>query len=429
MKRVSPFIEEILQQKNLLWSASSFCLMAVSGLSLNVVIAHYYGSEALGEFNLLLSIYIVLSQFSNFGLYYSQLHFSASPVLTNNQKLGLLKGGMFLTAGFTISIILLAILVDRAIGLWFQSPTIKGFYWMLLTLVPFALNKLVLAHYNAIGSIVHFSIFQMIRYLIISIGVWILAFKEFDSKYLMLVFFTAESLLCCILMLMVGPLIFVQAIGWNAFQTHYHFSKKVFLSGFFQDVTSKLDILILGVFVLASDIGRYSIPAFLAEGLVQICMAFLIIITPELTRLTSELETQQLRMMLQSNIRLVRKILVIVVVLVVIAIPILIQMFALPFDVFETVGIFLLIGLSVIYFSPYYILQIAFNQFGYPKQYTKLLAFYALGNAALNFILILFLGIWGSAIATALNNLLFKYYFQYMVEKTFTPSQRAIVTF
>jgi O-antigen/teichoic acid export membrane protein len=366
----------------------------------------------------------VLSQLGNFGLYYSQLHYSASSSFTVQEKNGMLKSGMVLTLLITFIFVAAGWLIKTEVLYFFNEGISAGYSWMLLSLFAFAINKMFLAHMNAMGRIQVFSILQILRYLSIVIFLILFIVFDFPGSQLMSIFFVSETLLLLIISFRFGAQIWREG-EWSASfaKLQFSFGRRVFLSGFFQDITSKLDIIILGLLMTSADVGRYTIPAFLAEGLVQICMAILIVVTPQISKLDGEKQYTELRQYLLDHFRLIRKILALVILGVMVFIPCSIALFDLPFNVVESLGIFLTIGISVMFFAPYYIAQITFNQFGHPKEYSQLLTFYAIGNATLNFALIMLMGIWGSAIATALNNIAFKYYFQYLARKTFSKEQ------
>jgi O-antigen/teichoic acid export membrane protein len=54
---------------DLLWNFSSFALIAVLGVLVNVVIAKTYGNEGLGVFNQVYAIYLMLSQLAVGGVH------------------------------------------------------------------------------------------------------------------------------------------------------------------------------------------------------------------------------------------------------------------------------------------------------------------------------------------------------------------------
>ena len=73
-------LKKILAHKlnrDISWTIGSFFILAVSGIVINLVIATFEDSSALGVFNQSYAIYIIISQMASFGIHYSVLRYSA----------------------------------------------------------------------------------------------------------------------------------------------------------------------------------------------------------------------------------------------------------------------------------------------------------------------------------------------------------------
>jgi O-antigen/teichoic acid export membrane protein len=134
---------------DIIWSGGGTAVMGVCGISINMIIAVKYGAENLGIFNQVLSIYVITSIISVWGMQDSVVIFSAEK--SNRHEL---KGSLLLSplvSVFTISLLI-------TISLTYFSPLLSGIFDspnieyalrnILLGLPFFSINKIYMAFLN-----------------------------------------------------------------------------------------------------------------------------------------------------------------------------------------------------------------------------------------------------------------------------------------
>ena len=151
-----------------MWNYSAFAIMALTGVILNFFIAWKMGLEALGIFNQIYAIYVVLGQLAAFGVHDSvQKHIAEY----ENDKFktdlvgqtafwiafgtGSLIGGLLFTLSGVVEIITNSVQVGRGVAI--VAPAI----------CLFSVNKILMGILNGARRMKAFAIVQSIRVVVI----------------------------------------------------------------------------------------------------------------------------------------------------------------------------------------------------------------------------------------------------------------------
>lgn len=417
------FNKELLKSKlsqDLCWNYASFALLAISGVVINLIIAFFYGAASLGRFNLIYTIYILLSQFSVGGIHYSVLVHLARPGLNIEgiQKIfgSALLPAIMLSLFFSLLLYLLSdVLAAKiggdaiAIGLRIVSPA----------LLFFSINKILLAAFNGLQYMKIYAIGQGLRYILMLIFISFISIKGFDETYLLFNFLFAEVSVFLFLVIYAFIILNKKIIVTKEWLLkHIEFGFKGFLVGIFSEINTRVDILILGHFVSNKSLGIYSFAAMLAEGISQILIVLRTNLNPFLVKKLAENSLNNLCLLISNTRKIIYPALGIIAICALLIYPILIETL-LPHKGFLEgwfILAILLVGIvSAAGFVPF---DTILANAGYPEQQTLQTGFVVMTNIIMNFLLVPLFGTIGSAIATMIASYLLSIvYLNYLTKR------------
>ena len=392
---------------NVTASLVGFMLVGVSGLVMILAIAKFYPPEILGTFNLVYSIYLLLSQLVGAGIHFSVLRYIAEIGATQPEREAvILQAGIVATVANSLVWISLFLLVrplllplfnarDLGAGLWYVTPAL--FFC--------GLNKVFLNLMNGKEEFVASALMNSIRALLLIALIVGCVVGGVEGAALPVVISVAEGLLFVILAIYLRKVLFASVqesiMEWS--RKHLWFGYRSVVGSIFIDVNTRVDVLVLGLFSSAAVVGVYSYVAMLAEGFSQLAIVFRTLINPKLTHARFHQNSAALQAVAVKGRNFGYLILVpLGMSLVVLYIP-MVNLFGLspefeaafvPFAVLMT-G--LLVGIG---YAP---LLMIFNQVGMPLEQSKLYIFIFISNLLFNLSLVPFFGMQGSALGTALS--------------------------
>lgn len=278
------------------WNLLGFATIAVAGLLLNIAVAGFYDARTLGNFNIILSVYIVGGQLATFGIQYSTLYHVS--VLTEELE----------EAASAIQAALLAVMIFSGLVcavVWLGNAAFIGnpalanaMVYALPGLFLFPLNKTMMAALNGRRRMGLFALFNAGRVALIVVAVAIAGISGVAGEALPSCLSVAE----CILF--VGLL----AANRASFRTvakarrlrswlrkHVQFGSRGMLGGLIAELNSRIDVLVLGLFASSSTVGIYSVGAIFAEGLLQLLVVLRVNLDPILAKLIAEKRPADLR--------------------------------------------------------------------------------------------------------------------------------------
>jgi O-antigen/teichoic acid export membrane protein len=289
------------------YSLGSFAVLALSGLVINLVITWLRDAAALGVFNQSYAVYILISQIATFGLHYSVLRYSAvhdsdanerGQVLLNAAACALLGG--FATAGLTI-------MCEPLFARAFDSPaTAAAIRNAAVGLCLFPLNKVLLAHLNALRHMRAYSLLQAGRYTTIMVLVAVLCTTALPIETATFAFFAAEvvTAIAAVLYLRAQGELSRLAFSRSWTRTHLRFGGKALVAGTFAEFNSRVDVLVIGFFMADRAVGIYSFAAMLADGLYHVLAMVRLNFNPLLVRVLRDRDWEQARNLLRRTRRL-----------------------------------------------------------------------------------------------------------------------------
>ncbi|HLG20644.1 MAG TPA: oligosaccharide flippase family protein [Bdellovibrionota bacterium] len=266
------FLKHKLSQ-DIVWSMGSLGVLAVCGIIINVLIAGLRDATVLGVFNQAYAIYITASQIAVFGLHYSVMRHTALHSGDRTELDRLLINAAFFALLLGICMALTMFSIAPLIGETLESPaTTKALAKAAVGLVLFPLNKVLLAFLNGLRHMKAFAILQSLRYIILTLWIGVIAASNYPFERAMFGF------LICELFMFIGVIVYLMTQGlvpslefdskWT--KLHFSFGAKSLLAGMFVELNSRIDVIMIGLFLPDRSVGIYSFAAMMGDGMYQV---------------------------------------------------------------------------------------------------------------------------------------------------------------
>ncbi|MCW5632677.1 MAG: oligosaccharide flippase family protein [Rubrivivax sp.] len=255
------------------WTLGSFVLLALSGMVINLVVAGARDAAALGVFNQTYAVYIIASQLATLGLHYSVLRHAALHEADEDAR-----GRMFGTAVACALALgaggagLLALSAGRLGALFDSATTGRAIAWASSGLLLFSLNKVLLAYLNGLRRMKAFSVLQGLRYLLVMAVVCTVAAGPWPIEVAPVAFLVAEiaTALACAAYIARRGVVRHLRFDRDWLRTHVRFGAKGLAAGMFAEFNSRIDVLLIGVFLPDREVGIYSFAAMMVDGVYHV---------------------------------------------------------------------------------------------------------------------------------------------------------------
>ncbi|MBX3162387.1 MAG: lipopolysaccharide biosynthesis protein [Deltaproteobacteria bacterium] len=272
------------------WNLVPVLLLGLVGLGLNFVIGAWWDASALGNFNLVTIAVFAFAVLGAGGLQYAVLRALASETAREGTDrtraaaivAGALVPGVALAATVTAAFLLLR----GPIGRW-QSPAVaEGMLWAAPGLFCFAVNKILLGVVNGLRRMRAFAVYTSVRYLLIAVGLGVARGADLDGDQLPVIWtFTEGGLLLVLAIELLSTVELRRAAGWGAWaRRHVAFGVRGVAAMLAVEVSSKLDVWVLGLAVSSGQVGVYSLAAAINDGALQLAVALQNNVNPLLAR-------------------------------------------------------------------------------------------------------------------------------------------------
>jgi len=388
-----------------MWNYSAYAIMALTGIILNFYVAWKMGFEALGIFNQIYAIYVVLGQLAAFGVHDSaQKHIAeyAGDKYTSDLVgqtafwialgTGSLIGGLLFAFSDVIEVVTNSVQVGRGVSI--VAPAI----------CLFAVNKILMGILNGARRMKAFAIVQSIRIVIIlSVCFGIASFGQ--AAYLLaLGFLIAEIVITPVLVILTHawswPFRIKEAKRWAT--THIKFGIKALSGGFLAESYIRIDILMLAIFVSDVKVGIYSFAALFVEGLFQLPVVIRTISNPVLVKLLIDKDPANVVKFVRKVSPISVAVYIPIAAIVLICFPLLSNFY--PFELVSAAhGLLFILLIGLLLYSAFIPFEFLLLQSGMPGRQSLLFTINVFVNILFNVLLIPLFGIWGAALATAVS--------------------------
>jgi len=391
--------------RDVLWNVASLVVLGVSGIALYIIIGKYRGAAALGVFNQVYAIYIVLSQLAVGGVHASVLkHVSHNQ--GNAEKCSHITSTALLLALLLSGLVCLAAYFGKAwAGRFLDSPGVAaGMTYAIPGLLFFSLNKILLNVLNGARNMRAFAVFNALRFILILITLIVIIAAGMSADCLPLGFTVAEVFLFVGLMVYVNAHLFVLRVpaalrDWLA--EHLSFGYRGMLNGLVSDLNSRVDVLMLGYFCADEHVGVYTMAATVAEGFFLLPVALQRNLNPIIGKYFAEGDIAKIQDVARRMRRITHAGMAMLGLAAALAFPLLIGLFFPDRSFSGSWPVFCILAVGIVIYSGYALMDGILSQGGRPGAHTLLMFCTVTGNAVLNAALIPSLGIIGAATATA----------------------------
>ncbi|MGV3636579.1 MAG: lipopolysaccharide biosynthesis protein [Flavobacteriales bacterium] len=390
---------------DLLWSAGAFALGALFGVLVNVVIVRGHDAAALGVFNLVYAIYILLSQLAVGGVHLAVQAFVPREIAAGRNAHDQVTASMLLSTATSVLVIGIAWVFRDLPGRWFNSSDVAiAFPAVLPGLLFFSWNKVLLSFHNGARRMRLFALMQLLRFVFLFGVVAWLVYTEAPVAQLPVALFWAEAALFAV----VFP---ITMRHWNPFhreglgsalRENWRFGNRALAGNFLLDVNTRVDVFLLGFFTNETAIGLYSFAATIAEGVLQLPVLFRNNINPILSRAWHRGGAPLLSKVLHRNRRAFFRLLAPVVLVTIPLFPLGLWILGMDQEPMTVWALYAILALGIAATSGYQVFQMLFSQVGHPGTQTLFIGGFFLGNVVLNLVFIPLFGVHGSALGTAL---------------------------
>lgn len=382
----------------------SLFILAVSGISINVLIASNYGSGAVGVFNQIFALYIISSQLAVGGVHFSVLKYTAQHDNRSGVILPILHSGLLVVFALSGFVALALLLGKNIIGEVLDSPPVlNGIYFIAPSLIFFSLNKLLLSCLNGLRMMRAFATVSGLRYILIISFVCYVSVSGMSSELLPASFLFSEIILFPIQIFILRKKLLSIRFKVEKYwiKKHSIFGFKAFLSGVFIELNSRVDVLMLGIFSSDSVVGLYSFAAMLAEGFYQLLIVVRNNINPVMGKLILANRIEEFKRIVVKTRSIVYPVMFLIGSLT-IALYLPMLNFLPNGDEFsDSLPVLTILLLGLVLISGFVPFDAILTQSGFPATQTFINAFGLIINILLNIFLIPLYGPIGAALATS----------------------------
>ncbi len=404
--------------EGLLWNYGSVVILSVSGFLINFLIVSFYDAAALGVFSRAQAWYGVLSQITVWGVHMSVMRLipeykdncEEQEQIISSALIGILLFSVFCVG--IIELLLPVIVIDNRNLLTSMQVLMPG-------LVFFSLNKILLNYLNGLSELKPYAFFQSLRYILIVLAVYGMGIFRCDYKWLTVSFTGAEIvvfLMTAVYLMYRG--LFIKKPGVKYLKQHARFGTYILMSNLVNELNTKVDIICLG-FIIGDDylIGIYSFAVLFAEGFYQLYFVVRRSVNPKITEYyVSGRLKEGVEGINEGMKRALR-------VLSPLAFAALLVGYYIMCCILDQkdylVGMWYLavISAAIIVSGRKIIFGNIFAQTGFPTCESLVNVVTVVSNFVLNIVLILGLGLFGAAVATAVSYLIYGYTLRYYTKK------------
>ncbi|MBK8338668.1 MAG: polysaccharide biosynthesis C-terminal domain-containing protein [Flavobacteriales bacterium] len=391
---------------DLVWSAGAFALSALLGVLVNLIIIRWYDAAALGAFNLVYAAFILLSQLAVGGVHLAVQAFVPRELAAGRSADAQVSASMVLSTFSSLLVIGLSWLGRDLPGKWFDSDTVTAAFPLVIPgLLFFSWNKVLLSFHNGARRMRLFALFQLLRFVLLFLGVLVLALRGASPDRLPVVLFWAEAALAFVLI----PISLRYWKPWPgtglrlSLHENFRFGNRALAGNLLLDVNTRVDVFLLGIFLSDATVGLFSFAATVAEGVLQLPVLFRNNINPVLTAAWQRGGSLLLNKVVRRNRRAFFRILAPLVLVTIPLFPIAMWVLGMKEEPMTVWAVYAILCTGIALTAGYQPFLMLFSQLGRPGTQTLFIAGYFLSNVVLNLALIPLFGVHGAALATALS--------------------------
>ena len=402
----------------------SLVILGVSGFGMNILIVATRGEAVLGVFSQVYAFYLIISQIVVFGLHHSVLRLVSYGHEDREKCSAITITAMILITAISIPTTIISIWLIKPMSFLLKSPdVVVGLMLTLPSLIFFSLNKVLINTLNGLDEIEAFSIFRSIRYILLPLIIALMASIGVESRYfagsLSISEFTLSIALFIYIFRKVLPLSWPENFR-EITREHLKFGSRGFLSGLLIGINTKVDVLMIGVFLSDVHVGVYSFAATLAEGLYEITVVAQLSLNSEIGKAFSREDKPAIESLSKKFRKFFSPIMMAIGFVSILVFPLVVLFFADSSFLTESWIIFSVIILGIVIDAGYGAMRGTILLGNRPGLYTFYNLVLLLGDALLNLVMIPLLGIVGAGLVTMSTYILSMLYLRWINHKAFS---------
>ena len=413
-------LDESKIKNDLIWNYVSLAFLGLSGIGINIFIGIKYEPFILGSFNQVMVTYLITGILGSFGINFSVLRSLAQNKKNRGKVQSIIKGALIPTFFLSILISFIYFKLTNFISILFSSENVRiGMVVVSPAIFFFSFNKIILLGIiNGMERMRSFSIYQSLRYSMLFLSLLLCIRRNVSGPYLPIIFLITEFILFIILILDTSL-----NYKWWESKDWIYWTKKHILFGFkslfgsiFTEMNTRIDIMMLGIFLNDDIVGIYSFSAMFAEGFLQLLVVLQNNCNPILANLIKQ-NKKELNKFIFKVRGATYRYTTLIGLLSIAFYPVLISLITNKTEYIKSYFPFAIIILGIISASGYLPFQNILIMLGKPSYQTLIVVCVATINILLNAFLIPLLGIKGASMGTALSYISYIIMIRYFSKK------------
>lgn len=251
------------------WAVSSSIMVIVVGMVLNIIVGNSFRAQGLGLYSMTLTVLLITSIIASFGIHSAITKYTAQYKGDTDKTNQLVSTGFVLMFSSGICFTIIVFVLSPLFASIFKMPELKECIRVVaLTFTFFIVNKGLLGFLNGLREMKKYAIIESLRYIFILI-LTVISFLLFHSlRGVIFAFPLAESLLFFILLIICRKHF---KFNFTRFRENtvklVKFGTPMLFSGMIGQLNSKIDLLLIGYFLMDKDVGIYTVAIMFARGL------------------------------------------------------------------------------------------------------------------------------------------------------------------
>jgi|GEM_PF-3268884 len=399
--------------RGMAWNTGSLFIMGASGLMVSVVIVRAYGVETQGIFFQLLVLQLVAGQVSAIGIQHSVLRFLA---INSKGYIPLMWGAIVPVFFSSMILVLILFFCTNLIG---HIASSNALALALPSALPgiflFPINKILLSAINGLRHMRLYAVATGLRYLVIVLSVIAAALVNASAHWVAIGLSLGEIALF-LTAITFSPSWFVRSswrrcVIWG--RRHLRFGIAAWPGSVMIDLIGRMDTLMLGLFHDDKTVGIYSFASLISDMLVQLLYVFRMNFDPIIAKIGVTKSYLEVSKKIRHGRNIAYKVSFIIIFLILVAyIPIvgfLIGDKLIAHMSWDSMAIIIIsVGLS----SGYLAFGGLFQQLGYPRTQSKVIAISCITGLIVGIFAVPSLGEIGAAMMVASANVAFVWIFR-----------------
>ncbi len=403
-----------LKNSNISLLALGYIALGISSLAVIVVPALYFQQSQIGVIGICLSLQYILSQLFGSGLHFSSLYYKSVALSTSedtycsiSSKINVTLITVFFGILFYFLFPLIATIYDN-----FSLNDFKEF--LILSVIFIAINKVFLSELNAVKKFNLIGKLYLMKSVIFS-GIILLVvahkidFKEY-IKYQLLV---PELIiyLCYLLKTMILFLKKTETFSLKHTKRDLLFGVKSLWGTIFFEASTKIDVLLLGIYVTPERVGIYSVISMISDLFLNISSVLRTLVNPDIT-MNFITNKPNFVKFITAKVKISYKVLVpflLLTTIVYYAVTTYLPQLLVYKEGFHSL---LILAFFLSLASGFIPLMLTFGQIGKPNLQSLTFFVFFMSNLILNIVFIPLFGIEGASIATGLSYLIYVFCFK-----------------